>query len=260
MNEEIANVSAVRSEAETLALRCPVPKFFPDLKSSLLITWQAFRIQSFCAVLLLILCGMDAFEVKVPLLGLLEEAIVIGISYFVIKMTWRQLQEQDYKTIAPASAAVINFMFAVCFLYGLATILLSLLLVVPGVWWAARSSLAIVFVCIENASPIEAFKKSHQLVQGHFWLTVRYLVLGPLAVFLLILISIVIISGIVDAIANQSTALGRVITAVGIVAVYCLQLSVSSLLVRLYAYLKFPPKAASGPTQAIDPPQPRWNP
>lgn len=44
---------------------------------------------------------------------------------------------------------------------------LSLMLIVPGVWWAAMGCLAVVAVVLEDLGAVAAIKRSHKLVAGH---------------------------------------------------------------------------------------------
>jgi hypothetical protein len=53
-------------------------------------------------------------------------------------------------------------------LYYTAFIVLTLMLVAPGIWWATTSCLAIVSVVIEDKGAIDALKRSHELVKGKF--------------------------------------------------------------------------------------------
>jgi hypothetical protein len=56
------------------------------------------------------------------------------------------------------------------------------------VWWAIKSSLAIVFVCLEDFGALEALKLSHRLTKERFWLSAGYLVPVNLAVALPVIV------------------------------------------------------------------------
>jgi hypothetical protein len=50
----------------------------------------------------------------------------------------------------------------------------SMIFVVPATWWLVKSSLANVLVSVDDAGIIGGLRKSHQMIDGHFWLTFKY--------------------------------------------------------------------------------------
>lgn len=250
-------------------------KFFRDWKASLSTVWQSLTANPMLALILAVMCVVENFDIKIPFLALMEEVVILFLAYATIKLTWTQIKPQfefpgqvDFKGV---EARVVG----VTWIFGWMTILLSCLLIAPGIWWATRSSLALVFVCLENLKPGDAIKQSQQLVRGNFWKTFRYIIGGPLLVLLAVLAAFVAIYAIGGVIAeslntpkNAEYAFDFLYGIAASVLCSVWQLSVIPLMVRIYAYLKGANAASAAAatsgiysTDLIDAKlNPRWNP
>jgi uncharacterized membrane protein len=60
------------------------------------------------------------------------------------------------------------------FLVGVGTTLFSLLLVIPGIFFAVRTSFAAFLVIDEDLAPLEAMKRSNDLITGYSWQILLY--------------------------------------------------------------------------------------
>jgi hypothetical protein len=113
-----------------------------------------------------------------------------AIACDTIRKAWNGLQgaeaaarEPSYRTGLPLLSLV--FLHAV---YLGVLFVAAFALILPAVWWAIKSSLAIVFVCLEDFGALEALKLSHRLTKERFWLTAGYLVPVNLAVALPVIV------------------------------------------------------------------------
>lgn len=52
-----------------------------------------------------------------------------------------------------------------------------ILLLIPGIWFGVSMTMVAPVMAIENVGPIEAMRRSHQLVKGSWWETVGFLLL-----------------------------------------------------------------------------------
>lgn len=80
-----------------------------------------------------------------------------------------------------------NF-FSVCLIYAMSVGLLTLLIVVPGMWFATTRSMSLMFVFAYKRTLVEAFSASENLVKNHFWRTYFYMVFTPTAVALTVVV------------------------------------------------------------------------
>lgn len=228
--------------------------FWGDFRQGIVESVNACKSKPVLALILVGLCALDAINTRIPGLGLVEEMLVIFLSYSMIRAEWAKMNAQttgfrieDYK------GAEVK-MVGVAISYGLLCFLFGLLLVVPGVWWGVRSSLAMIFAALEKCSPRECFKRSHELVKGSFWRVFRYVFGGPLFAFLLLIgfyYLILLAAGLskdhlppgVDFCAGWMMS----------VATSLFQLAVTYLLIRMYAYLKRIRELQADPMANMDP-------
>jgi len=64
---------------------------------------------------------------------------------------------------------------------------ISLVIVLPLLWWLVKASLAFVIMCLEPIGMLGSLRLSHQLLNGKFWLTAVYLFVPSMFVELPIL-------------------------------------------------------------------------
>lgn len=107
----------------------------------------------------------------VPSLIFLLVSLVIGLvlvgSYAIIagksaneeKITTKESYKQAFKRFLPSLALAI--------IWSILYLLLSLLLILPGIYFAARASLSLIVMYQEGLGPIAAIKRSFILTKGH---------------------------------------------------------------------------------------------
>jgi hypothetical protein len=103
---------------------------------------------------------------------------VIVLAYKELKPDFDEtsVQDKSEKRIIAASAS-----------FALSTVLLSMLFVVPGIWFATRSCLATVFACLENCSAGVSITRSQELVKGNLMTVGIYAVFKPFLVWLVMI-------------------------------------------------------------------------
>jgi hypothetical protein len=139
-----------------------------------------------------------------------------------------QVQEKSENRIIAASVS-----------FGLSSTLLSLLFLMPGIWYAANSCLAAVFACLENCNAGESIKRSQNLIRGHFLTAFVYAVLKPF----LLWVAIVVVNAAVFYVAgllgpDLETYCAAIAEGFVSFVIAIFQLTVFVLLVRLYTKLK----------------------
>lgn len=109
------------------------------------------------------------------LFSVLVISIVVSLPTIIpVAVLWSSLKHNPGLTEAIA-IAVVN--------------LVSMIFVVPATWWLVKSSLANVLVSVDDAGIIGGLRKSHQMIDSHFWLTFKYFL--PNFVFLYAPIAII---------------------------------------------------------------------
>lgn len=101
--------------------------------------------------------------------------VYVALASWLINLVWKENGGDDgelaFKHTSPPLLSLV-FLEA---LYCGAGAFLSLLLVLPGIWWAISSCLAIVFVCVEDRGAVDALKRSHELMKGNYKESFAYL-------------------------------------------------------------------------------------
>jgi hypothetical protein len=127
--------------------------------------------------------------------------------------------------------------------YLILSLLLALIFLVPGIWWAVRSALSFVVCCVEKKDVIPSFVRSHQLSKRYFWLACKYV--APFNVLNTVLLELAehpvsVYNRFLRRHHEVSAAL--VLTSVALTALYALSLFAwlvgLGYVVRFYAYLK----------------------
>jgi hypothetical protein len=75
------------------------------------------------------------------------------------------------------AARVFPRVLGAVLLYGLLVTAGGLLLVIPGIWLGVRGYFAAQAAVIDGLGPLAAFRRSSELVQGHWWRTFGYVAL-----------------------------------------------------------------------------------
>jgi hypothetical protein len=213
------------------------------------------------ALIVIALCLVDALGAKIPFIGLMEEVAVLMISYGMIRKIWCGLNAQNPAFTMAEFRGVETKMVGVTFLYGIYCGLYGLLLIAGGIWWGVRNCLALIVAAVEDLKPPECFKRSVALVEGHYWRAFRYAFGGPLILF----IAVMLLGGVLEAATmllpkSQEPGADKAIMFVIEVIGSFWQLIVITLLVRLYAYLKWEKDvAATDPiNKGFKPSEPHW--
>jgi uncharacterized membrane protein len=106
-------------------------------------------------------------------------SVVINIGFMIIALKIARGEEAVYKDIIPPAQLVWS-VFIASFLVGILVLVGLVFLIVPGVYFALRFSMAS-YAVIDGARVLESFKKSTELTEGYKWQ-----LLGLFLVFLLI--------------------------------------------------------------------------
>jgi hypothetical protein len=131
-------------------------------------------------------------------------------------------------------------LFGTNFLYGLGVLGLSILLIAPGIWFAVTRCVSSAVVCVEKQQPGLAFGISDELVKGHFWRALRYIMLWPFALLTAVILPLFILGILVMMIFGEAIfdQFWRGVTIIASTFLFILHLSVMPLIISLYAYLR----------------------
>jgi len=107
-------------------------------------------------------------------------AVAFAAVYNAIRVGWTRVMLKtvnnepcSFQEMANAFAWYLKFL-AVCVMIGLATMIGTLLLIVPGIYIAVRTCLAPFLVVDQNMGPVEALLKSNEMVTGYGWQVLLY--------------------------------------------------------------------------------------
>jgi hypothetical protein len=102
--------------------------------------------------------------------------------------------DQPLSTKAALAGAVrpVGPLFLMSFLYGVALVIGTVLLVIPGIILSVSLLLGFVLLLLEAKGPVSALRASHQLVWGCWWRTAAVMTVG-----IIILIVIYVAAGLV---------------------------------------------------------------
>ncbi len=112
--------------------------------------------------------------IAVPLFAAAYNAVRAGWTNIMLKMM--RGQPCTFMDIKTGMAWFMNF-FLTMLIVGAGTAIGTLCLIVPGVFFAVRTSLAPFLVVDKNLGPIEALLKSNELVTGYSWQVFGYFAL-----------------------------------------------------------------------------------
>lgn len=101
-----------------------------------------------------------------------------ALSCDIIRRSW--LEEVDEKrrsdfSMRGGGAPLLSLVF-LHVLFVLITGFLFLFLIAPALWFMIKSSLASALVCVEDTGAVAGLRKSHQLVDGHFFQAAGFMV------------------------------------------------------------------------------------
>ncbi|MCA9816853.1 MAG: hypothetical protein H6677_19355 [Candidatus Obscuribacterales bacterium] len=143
------------------------------------------------SIALLVVCLIDALAPDIPGMPIVEACLLYFIAYEVIQKAWEgKVGNRSDTGEKRTTAGVETKMFFNSFLYNICTILMGFFLVIPGVWFATRASLAMIFVSIENKGPLESLSMSVKLTDGRFIKSYLYMILGPIGLMLCLFVPV----------------------------------------------------------------------
>ena len=140
-------------------------------------------------------------------------------------------------------------MFGAQWLFNFGTLLCTLCLILPGIWFAIVHALAQHFVVLENCTAEKAFKRSRELMKGNFFKFIGYVILWPLLGMIVTTIGLGLGIGIVVGIIKIATQVDHMKSAAFLLKVFisyfslAICLSCTTLMVR--AYVQFTHKSGS---------------
>ena len=173
---------------------------------------------------------------QIPFLDMGMEIATIFVSASVIALTYSKLNPA-FKVTDLAQGAETR-VFAAGVSYGFRAVLLGFLFVVPGVWFATNNCLATVFACLEDCKAGESMKRSTELVKGNFTRVFIYALFKPFLIWLAIWTIFGLLLFMFTKMGNGADKLTQVAEGVLWFVSAIFQLMLSSLLVRLYVFLK----------------------
>ncbi|MBS1952637.1 MAG: hypothetical protein JST89_00480 [Cyanobacteria bacterium SZAS-4] len=218
------------------------PKFMECWKGNLQIVGRSIQLHPLLVCLLL---ASAVIHTLVPLLGALASiAATISLTFIeftIIRAVWSNIHDGIPNYVVTDTSA--QWMMTVTtLLVNLLTILLALLLILPGGWYLVKSCLSLMAVCLENKTPVDAIKRSHELTKGYFGKAFVICLGAPflitLAIGLLMLIAVVIVMLPANLISDKLGAVVKIpLQIVLTLMLYSLGLTMKPPLVHLYAFL-----------------------
>jgi hypothetical protein len=217
------------------------PSFFSDWGRSLPLVWAATLKCPIASIVLLIISismGLcQVFRKESWILSFVQCIPLCYLSYSIAKSISLGKGTAVAKDRSPIT--VVGKVLMVEASYAALTLLLTIL-IVPGLWWATTSSLAIIVAYLENRRLGDCFSRSRTLVSGHFWLAFRYAIGGPGAlgaICAIPLVAVIFIDGFPPSKLSMSVVPAIVNVVMSVLSGW-LALSMIPPLVLLYWYLR----------------------
>ena len=160
------------------------PGFYKSWYAGLQFLKATLLTRSKLAIAFFAVCIFDALGPAIPGINLVELGLLFFIAHDVIQRARAEKEGRPVEEVVKETAGVETTMFFNSFIFSFWFLLLSLLLVIPGLWFVSRASLAIIFVSVERKNAIDSFFSSFDLTKGHFRKTLGYMFFAPLSIFL----------------------------------------------------------------------------
>lgn len=172
-----------------------VPSFYSSWMDGLKYLKAGFLGRKAFSIALTVVWLADALAPTFPGLPLIEICLLYFIIYEVIQKAWEakasnRSDNGDRKT----TAGVETRMFFNSMLFNFSMALMGLFLIIPGIWFATRASLAMIFVSVENKGAFQSLGMSVNLTEGRFEKTFKYMVLGPIGLLLCLIVPVFVAS------------------------------------------------------------------
>ena len=183
----------------------------------------------------------DRYTWQILLAQLAYQFFAIGLSCRAI---WEQdalMNEEGAPPVMHWGAVVKAFVSAV--IYNLVSTIGMLFFVIPGVVFAVRTSLYVVFICLEDRGMINCFMRSSDLTSERFWRTLTYMVGPTMVIFVFNVVAPAVLHSLAPlAFKDTSASLGwilqyplvaMVLILSGLIAMFA-QISAMPLFTKLY--------------------------
>lgn len=168
-------------------------KFLKDWMQSYGLILQAIKETPIASAILVTASAMSVNYPQVALAWLL----IITVSWFFVaaklnRLTYCQIlpEAQNHPELFPKRPEWQ--MFGAQWLFNVGTILCSLLLILPGIWFAIVHSLAQQFVIFEGCTAEKAFTRSRELMKGNILNLLSYALLWPTIISVAVYIGLII--------------------------------------------------------------------
>ena len=160
------------------------PGFYKSWYAGLRFLKATLLTRSKLAIAFFAVCIFDALGPAIPGINLVEIGLLFFIAHDVIQRARAEKEGRPVEEVVKETAGVETTMFFNTFIFGFWFVLLTLLLIAPGLWFVGRASLAIIFVSVERKSAIDGIFSSFDLTKGHVKKTLGYMFFAPLSIFL----------------------------------------------------------------------------
>ncbi len=218
------------------------PVFLETWKLNLQIVNQSIQRHPLLVGLLLASSVVHAIFPLASMLASLAAMISLTfIEYTIIRAVWSNIHD-GVPNYVVTDTNIQWLMTVTLILANFIAFLLALLLILPGGWYFVKSCLALMAVCLENKTPVDAIKRSHELTKGHFARTfvtcfgAPFLLTFAFAFMLLFCILIIMVPA--NLISDQLGALVKIpVQIVLTMMLYGFVLTMKPPLVHLFAFL-----------------------
>jgi hypothetical protein len=175
-----------------------------------------------------------------PIAWLIQCIVSSFLGFYMVQLVWSEHRNSE-ETI-PATKTPWIRLAILEWLYGVVVLILSLLFIIPGVFWGLRASLSFVVMSVENRRVQDSIQRSEQLLKDHLGLAAEYLLPINLIVYLPAELTYGGVQFWCDSVHKQSIistplligmSSASVLTTAGVWLVWLVSLGY---LVRLYAY------------------------
>jgi hypothetical protein len=218
------------------------PKFLSTWKSNLPIAMESAKLHP---LLVGTLVASSVIHAIFPLAGVLcsvaSMICLVFIEYTIMQAVWSNINEGRPRYLVTNSGVQWNMVLTLI-LVNFLTILLSLLLVLPGIWFAIKSSFSLMAVCLEDKGSRDAISRSHQLTKGNFLITFWFRSIAPALIVLSLFIVVVIVGIIITVpivmVSKQAASMVNApMQAIFLIIFYAAYLTMVAPMVHLYAHI-----------------------
>lgn len=228
----------------------PELKWTSDLASAFRFIEKGVNEQPMVVIVYLVLSIVSGlFPPDFPLTRSIEfigQIVLLQVACAVARHAWSEAvseEERQKHTLARGGAPLISLVFLQV-IYWLAMVALFFALILPSIWWAIKSSLALVFVCVDDLGAVAALKASHELLNDRFSVVWNYL----LPIFLVVSIPMHLLWWLMrfgfDVLVEQTIIFPVIFGAQAIssllrgVSYFVAQMLIVACLARLFAFLQ----------------------